>query len=668
MATDDTTVLSGTAYQNFTYIRIHNFAYASGSSDYMASAVKIDDIILFSSSASQEEPCPVTGYNYIGTNFFTGATSPTTKQYAEAGYFVKMNAITIKAFDYFVASNYGYDLTFGETYISGYINEQPIGKPDCFYQNPDWNYASYYRWTDLNIELNDEEPFFELRSTGEIDSENGFKWVHAVYYGDGDGDGYITKFTHNSGVMYGDGYNGIDDSGQYSLCFRFWYENDPYTPENTFDDFQLQDTLDFHGDSYAGYHLQYDLKSFYAPQPVNIIYSLESLTAPSIMNVYYEGSKTGTTQGFSPMYLDDTKYSGVVAFTPLLEGNYTVQINRSGSQVVNASFYAFGIQNTDYYLYSIPAITTVGNPYKIYYHYNSTNDGYVALFFRKNNMDYSNAIYTHFIGSGTDKEGSFDAPTSFEYDSEGSQFTDAMRNPHYWVIFSKTSSNAYVRVSDIHKHLIRVGENVETFLSVLYKKTVLNDEGYATQYFRWGHNYLGADIWVFDNGQKLIYAGDIQATDYTGIKQLYYTNGLHTVELRVRLNGSWYAINDTRVDFEVTGGVDLPQEGSGDEIKGFFSYLTHEQRFLVGIGIIGVFAFLPFYLSYEYNTRTKNPIAPPKELYTIMATLGFAVGIYFQLFGLYTIVIMVFIIVSIIVIQMLIRFGGGGGSPDIGGE
>jgi len=634
------------AYSTFTSITLR---YDNAGGNYVK--MNIDDIYLNTETSEDSGYGDISDYDYFGCVNCkqSGLHTPTVNKYVEGGFYVPITA-TITAFDIYVATDNGYSDSFLNN-INGYINQISIGNPDYYIENPNPNYLSIIRWTGLNINLTDEKPYAELKSNGIV--YHSYYWDIGCNYGDCDGDGYISRFEHNDPSRFGNGDDGMSSVGGISYCFVFYYENSPYTPTNPYDpDFgiTLEDTIDFTGNGYAGKHPDFSIKSFYSHTPVGIQWSVSNLDYQNIMYIYNEGSLTGHTQDFSPRNLK-TDYIGVEGFTPTQTGNHTVTIIRNSVEIANESFYVYPVTDSNYYIWTIPTISKGTNPYYVHYHYNNTNDGYIGLFYSTDNINYANAEYTHSIGSG-------EQTNSFQYPPNNILTT------HYWCMFAKTDNNAYVRVGDIHTHLIQMSSNAETYLYGSYDTLQIktwqpSGDKYARQSFHYAHNQLGGDIWIFINDQPFYYVGDLQISPLGGIQQNFYKTGLYKCDIRVKINDSYVKLENTTYNFVVTEDTTGTTPEIGQNIKeGIIGILTYEQKLIVGIVLIIGFVFACYYLQHELSKDSRMNIQMPAVVYIIVAICGFALDIYLGLFDAYTIVILVFVLTALVVISVSNKFNG----------
>jgi len=597
--------------------------------------VKLGDIVINtqSSESGQGENEDLLDYDYIGCTDCMNSgllSAPNNKKYIEWGFFVPMTK-TITALDLLIGTNSFTSLNNYELYV----NEQYIGNPSVFIENSDADYPSILRWTGIDVELDNEMPYFEAKSSTLISGLTQY-WNYA-YNGDWqgstdcDGDGYTHVFTYNDVSYYSNGFDGITDSNPiYEPCYIMYYESGTQPPDNDVNNTD-EDSITLNGKGYAGMHPSYDIKTFF--QNTSVLAHIEAYDLTYDRYIYFyddDYDLVGQTQYVSP-YIIQNKYHDVVPFVPYNTGNYTVTVERNGVETANKSFYVYANTN-DFQLWSVPSITQFNEQYQLHYIYShSSRDGFLALFHDSDTNDFNDAFLTWDL-NGNDVSGYLTyTPTSFNL-------------PQYWQLFSY-NEGVYYPIGSQYRHLIETSDDVQSYLYGSYDTIDLTSQA-GRQRFHYGHDYLGADIWIFINNAKSIYIGDSQFSPLEGISYDVGRDGIYNCDIRVNINGTWYEISDTDYTFIVSGGGDGSTPSGGDDFD-LFPEVSNTLGMIIGL-IVTVFMTLsPFILAGSIGGN----IQVPPVLYAVMGSLGVIVSTSFGWFPSY--VLFFIIAVGIIVLALM---------------
>jgi len=119
----------------------------------------------------------------------------------------------------------------------------------------------------------------------------------------------------------------------------------------------------------------------------------------------------------------------------------------------------------------------------------------------------------------------------------------------------------------------------------------------------------------------------------------------------------------------VSTSIDVCDEGQGGDqtavpdstiVNAIDNTFSDEQQFLLGMAILAFFVMLPIFLSYKLSgshfkttNLARQLTSIPPFLYIMMGSIGLGICIYLELFELWSIVLLVFIIVGSIAWQLL---------------
>jgi len=272
-----------------------------------------------------------------GLSFTTG-----TAENIEKKFWAPMTC-TIRAVD--ISYETGSSLDDSHTYL--YINGYNQGSVDELIDNGECYVARWY----TNIELTNEYPIFEF-----YNSDHWALCNIIMSSNDIDGDGQKGFYLHSSATQKGNGK--VDSTtawtSDYDLCMKFYITQTE--PEEQKPNASWTDSLTTTGESYAGVHPLYNVKTYFNYTTVFITYGVETLsytTTPNQLWIYDNlGNPCNQLQGFSPMTID--VYDGTVGFVPYNIGNYTIKLLRDSLVVAQTVIYIYNNPQTDYYLFSIP--------------------------------------------------------------------------------------------------------------------------------------------------------------------------------------------------------------------------------------------------------------------------------------------------------------------------
>lgn len=543
----------------------------------------------------------------------------------------------IYAYEIFLYSSYAtnYDKNYYELYVNGILQ----GNPDYITL-----IGSCYRmrWVDINIDLNNEELVFELKSN-ELRGLN--YWSVSTTTTDCFGDGLGPFLIHNNGVFHGDGLKmmGPYEYNVYTkdICANFYFSLNEPEPNPPIPNITPFDDIELNGDGYLGIHSIYGIENYYQNTSVLITYNLATLTQTSYMYIYYEGIETGQTQFFSPKRLDD--YGGILAFVPFNIGNYTVVIERNSIEVANRSFYSTE-NDYLYQIYTIPAKTNIYDSYKVFYKYlNGEKTGVLCVW----------NINTQLAISEYDLNNIDDADIRFYIEKNETNIilynpSYFDRNIDYWRLFVQISADYYEPVGSIHKHYVsQIGLTNSISVSCgeggIYTVGA-NDLQYTTANFQFSHIYIGGEVGIFINNQKVKDIGSISTGYFT-----YQINkaGFYKAYMKVFINNTWYGI--ANCTFYVVFEYGEKQEDIFD-----LSKLPILIKVLVTLVLTIVLTITPLMMSFLIS-RGNIEIHIPSLVYVIFFFLGLIVS---AMLGIFDIAYMFIILFGLILVIVLLWLRG----------
>lgn len=625
-----------------------NFSYIQTYADTQDYLMYLDDIIIDPTIGGGygDDEIYISGYQGFGCGcndlFYV-----TTDKYIEQHFNLPIKG-TIHIYDLFVDDGYiqVYDITKYELYVNGHFQGQPNSIVDV-------GSCARFRWKDIDVFVDNENIVFELKS---MDTNINY-WRVSYTTQDCFNDGLGPFLTHGVDAFHGDGLNMM---GPYELwrstmdiSSTFYMTLDDFEPVTPIPDIPPFDDLEFNGEGYLGIHPQYNIENYFQNTSVMITYNLANLLYTSYMYIHYENVETGHAQFFSPKRLDS--YGSIVGFVPYNIGNYTVTIIRNSIEVANRTFYSSENPHL-YQIWSIPRITNRYASYEVFYKYmNTEKNGLICVYSIGDIYAYNIFDIGGYLRDTVNLNSVTDASQSFYIDSTGVNsflFSSIIFNKEVdiWRIFVEIRNNTYEAVGPIHRHYTYL-KMVENSLRVSCgdgeSYMIPTGESFVTANFIYSHAYVGGEVALFFNNQKIKDVGD-----YNKGQASYRISdvGYYRASLRVFINNTWYPLKN------VTFGV--YQEVGVEEQKPFTyylkQYLNGEQRFMLGLLIIVLCIFSPIYLNYKLGlVNGKGDIARtmahiPEFIYVFMAIVGFAIGIYLELFELWYIVLMVFVISCVV--------------------
>ena len=587
-------------WSNITYFTFETFSLGGFK-------LYFDDIVYSTQTQVSEDECEyiymTDRYSYIG-NIDSSCSRPSDKKTIETRYNVpvKMN---ITGVDLAIPTDqYNDDPDLSNYFLT--FNGLDVETPQCFIE-----YSYYYvlRW-ELDVELTNEIPLMEFTHSQKTSWGRYWFFMIGCYSSidlDNDGEVNYKESTTADGT-----YNG--QLWAYDLAYQLYYEDIQFPDDETY----------FDND-----YIYIINKTHYCGEPVGLTYTLSTMASDTHLRIWNDDTAVEVNDVSFP-YLCPTT-SETIGFIAETSANYTAKLYRNSVELDNVSFFVNDFKNPANYVYTMPNPCFEGESYLVKYAFDNT-EGYDGAIFLSSTPDYRNYYEIHYV-----------------LDSTSGSYTQMQNAPCtlYYIMAVNKNGTYYVVDNGIHPHTVK-SKSMKNYFTLGSSHLTLQD-GETRQSIYGETTHVGGNCKIYDNG-KLVYT--ITESPFTEFYKIT-TAGNHKVEMRL-------ITNETTVLFTQNYTVSGISE---DEYIEDTSYIVRDWAydlygdfgvFLLGVGVVLGFMFIPFALVLYVNVSFNKNIALGDlhwSIYLIFAIIGVIVDVQLHLAEQWIILLMCVVSIAIAVLS-----------------
>ncbi|PNX49477.1 MAG: hypothetical protein BV457_01580 [Thermoplasmata archaeon M9B1D] len=522
---------------------------------------------------------------------------------------------TIKGLSVYLDSN---PADYLENYVA-YINGESIGTADCSYQ-----YGEGYviQWL-CNVELDGEgyvvELYNQLNTTG-MTGPFAFWNVRGV-----DWEGFVGPvqelaytYAHDYPNSLIDGYlNG--GQTKFTTFFKLHHTGFIEPPVTTYNNSIILT------DNFEPYHPDYGIPFIDISNEIKtgfFIVSVNNTQEPFYkLKIFYEGSEI-YTQNY-PMNI--IKARSTYGFTPLNEGNYSVNITTStGTNIIGKPFYCEGnAGDLDLILYTVPNPSERGSDYLAYYDINLNGTYSIGLFSgQTNDLSYTNALQFTELHN--------DAGSIVIQGRDGEDF--------YKLSLFKQYGTDWQIIGPLHIHRVNriVGEN---WINVQYWSGVTHITDTNRLRIQGAHTLNSKGVYILDNG-NIIRENVEQGFNFLYVLSNSELDKPHNFSLRLLINDEWETLA-----FDIF----TPQSvGGGGVGFDWVNLIPGDFKVIIGVAIITIITIFPLIVAMQMNKHHIS-VNIPGLVYVAFFFLGLVTTTILGFFDAW--------VIFIILLGLIVAFG-----------
>lgn len=554
----------------------------------------------------------LTDYNVVcqGGNSYQQLSN---KKYVEDKYFFKLTG-DIGAIELFISNDQYSQVSNDKTDYYCNLNGFPLGNPTEIVKYSTVKYQ--LRWLNLNVQLTEDYPVFEFYCNAYTYSA-GTKiyWKGIGLNPQGGGYKYHNSLSKLNGI-----YDGTLDNMGLSMCF--YYINALPTPP------EYADIDEISGTSENNIYTECSSELF--------SYTISTATPNTYIRLYKDGTKV-TTQGYESKIAKPYAGTCSYSFDQDSSGSYSLHLNRSGVALDYYNFTVIELPNEwDYnaQIWTTPILSGSGDTFTITWIYNKTYYDNKSAYIIFTEHNYIAGVGYKVLKTNVKNNGSMQDSIIMEMGYE---------NQYYYHI-AVVTDGAYESIIYCSHWVDEYNTNTIKTDKTYYE--LQDDTHYgklAIVTISGTHSFLNQNVFVLINNGDVAKT-PVSSTTTFGYYQYIYDTGFYNVKLVKYTSNTTYK---TYAQTNFTVG-DIPEDELVDEFSlqnMIDTYLNDEQQFLAGIFIIGFFVFLPVYINYQWSEEKfglQHALEIPHFVYLVMFIIAYVINIYFELFDIYTIVIIGF--------------------------
>jgi len=456
-------------------------------------------------------------------------------------------------------------------------------------------------------------------------------WKNWQYFlfgaNDLNGDGSQLLRVHNSETFfYYDSHDGTDYNN-YEVPYRLWYDCYEVNPNDII--------YEFDSDTVFISPAENGTLKFNVGDPVAyMVYSEDMTTQPYIKINKDESTIETITMLSNPQSR---------VFMPLENGEYNVSLVRGGIWRAGVNFTVYG-QDAENYIYTIPPKSYPYQNVQTYYNF-TQNDGYGGrLIISESNNFQDTTYYISSIDIPNNSSGS---------KAVGHLFTEE-KNYYLFICAVYPNNRTFEIESTIHPCFF----DQSPMLEGRYPEVFIDQDGFNFQVFDYAHNYVLWDVIIkISDTKNTLKTYHVGQQNHGSITHYEYFEGFRNSTLEL-LTNTGYIIIDYYSYWAKKYGQGVPDAQDDDVIQEALDEAFDEwQKFLIGVGIIMIFVFLPLWFAKQYNFPNI-----PNVLYLFSGLIGYAIALRYRMFDIYTVILFAIAFIGAIIWSILGQMGMLGGS------
>lgn len=597
----DVSTASGTDWVTFDSIFINATHEKSGGTND-AVQMDIDDIIIDTEPTGGFYSCDMDRYDMyhnldVGMTESAIATGYLFLEFREPVFRTE----TITGFDLHVADNTRAGSTTDDYHL--YVTGIPVGVADDLIEVQNgW----IVRWCGFNVTIEDEHPVFEVKC------DSNFIDIWSGLYTGYNPKQYVQAMHSWDDYRYGNGdVDGTEISRYNYVKWSYYYDTIvPYEEAPEFED-EVFVTGNFISEN-----------TFYQYDPIWVNWFAENVTSQNWITIY-------DSSGVRHLHRPVDTYSGSFQWTPTQVGEYTANLYRVNNR--SSDNFSVIINPSGNGIWSFPNPESIGTNYNVYWNF-SYNSGLDGVIYRSYDNNPATATFFRYVDSN----------------SSGNFSTVEIRDElvTYWFLGIEHPTRWSLIKTHIHYNLI---EGIPAnSLEVAYDNVYWDDscEG-KVQHIYVTHRHFGSTVRLYDGNRLISSSSEYMYThsyepEGIGFHQIY----MYVVDAG---NGTETMISNVSFNLMLTC-----EEGTWRDV---FPKLHPTLGMIVGIIVTSFFTLIPFMLSLGFKAKQ---IKIPPIMYTMFASMGVIISVYFEFFEPYVLFFVLAIGVIVITIMYLQHKGVSG--------